>query len=300
MRGVGKPLIEKFINSEIGKFYFKHKHELFLGVRNDYINLYYKSASIAKISVVSKELNCIIAKKYLDPHASSGYQVITQSGIIEQYPKIKKNIDSFYAPNEKTAQQRLIINNNSNPFSNWVCIDMEYVKQRHSREDDAFGRFDIIAVSKNIPRKVALIELKYGNSAIGGASGILKHTQDYLNFIGQDVFKNHLLREITSIIESHKTIDSSFPLPLCDEKDFYEKPDIYFITLDNQNDRARRTMKKYVRSGAGCSKHNIYTEIGIDITSANDKGYTPTFLFSEDNGANIFDILDDSLYTKGL
>ena len=56
--------------------------------------------------------------------------------------------------------------NNNNKDSRWYCFDVEWVKafenQQQKNEAKFNGRFDIMAISKKKPQKVALIELKYG------------------------------------------------------------------------------------------------------------------------------------------
>ena len=42
-RGISKDFAEAFKQSELYKLYREHKAELFIGVRNNYLNLYYKS-----------------------------------------------------------------------------------------------------------------------------------------------------------------------------------------------------------------------------------------------------------------
>jgi len=80
----------------------------------------------------------------------------------------------------------------NNRNSNWFCIDVEYVKAFQNKKEkdkaDFNGRFDIIAISKKKPHKIALIELKkYGNRTIGGNSGIYKHVEDFAKFYEKNI-----------------------------------------------------------------------------------------------------------------
>ncbi len=122
IRGISGSFAEKFTLSEIGRFYFEHRNELFLGVRNEYVNLYYKSASIAKITLVSGELRCEIACKYLNPDANPGYQRMRQSELIDIYHTIKNNIDIFYSPAEKSAQQKVCHMHGFNALNILFCL----------------------------------------------------------------------------------------------------------------------------------------------------------------------------------
>ena len=177
-RGISKDFAKAFKLSELYELYGKHKDELFIGVRNNYINLYYNCDSIAKIKYTNGSISCEIDKYYLDgKHYNSKEKEkrykIEPVQICEQYEEIKKISDSN-KNSEKKAQSKLALLNNGNKNSNWFCIDVEYVKQFKDKYEkqmaDFNGRFDIIALSKNKPHRVALIELKYGNGAIGGNS----------------------------------------------------------------------------------------------------------------------------------
>lgn len=80
---------------------------------------------------------------------------------------------------EKVAQQAIIIKNNLNKESNWYCVDMEYCSPGLG-----FGRFDIVAISKdknpNNKYDVSLIELKYGTGSYSGYSVKREYHNAYL------------------------------------------------------------------------------------------------------------------------
>jgi hypothetical protein len=67
-RGISKDFAEAFKQSELYKLYGEHKDELFIGVRNNYLNLYYNCDRIAKIEYKKRDgkIDCEIDKYYLD------------------------------------------------------------------------------------------------------------------------------------------------------------------------------------------------------------------------------------------
>ena len=304
-RGINNEFAEIFNNTAVYDLLLKYPDELFLGIRNNYINIYYRGLSICKGKVVKGEFKAEIAKRYLDSSAPGGYTSITPGALAQHYKRIKKNIDTFYAckHKEKDAQQRLVNNNNGNPDSEWICIDIEYKKQRLSGAEADPGRFDIIAVTKAAPHRVALIELKCGVGAIGGSSGILKHACDYRRFLQSGEFENHLIPEIVDMVRSYNMI---FPeCTLADSVDsedaFCRMPEFYFITLESRGDRARSTMRRYVRNDVErAARDNVRDKLGIDITIPNEEGFTPIFLFADGDGSDIDKIIGDSNYLIGL
>ena len=67
-RGISTEFAEAFKRCELYALYQEHKDELFIGVRNDYLNLYYNCDRIAKIKYKKrdKKIDCEIDKYYLD------------------------------------------------------------------------------------------------------------------------------------------------------------------------------------------------------------------------------------------
>jgi hypothetical protein len=308
IRGISKEFAEAFKQSQLYKLYIEHKDELFIGVRNNYLNLYYNCDSIAKITYTNGCLCCEIDKYYIDgkhyKQKEKRYK-IEQSEICNQYEEIKKHSDNK-ATLEKKAQSKLVLLNNNNKESNWFCIDVEYVKQFKNKQEkiDANfnGRFDIIALSKTKPHKVALIELKYGSGAIGGESGIYKHVDDFTKFCEKDYFKKHLKEEILNIVESQIWLGITVPSELTKEIEVLS-PDFYFITLDNNAKKINASTPKQSMAGYlfdnkrwECkklsTKDSVESKFG-DITRKDNK-FHATFLFSKatiDNLA-ITDIID--------
>jgi hypothetical protein len=318
-RGITKDFAEAFKQSELYTLYGEHKDELFIGVRNNYLNLYYNCDSIARIEFKKRDekIVCIIDKYYLDGNhynskANGKRYKIEQSEIYKQYEVIKKHSNAKVTP-EKKAQSRLALLNNSNKQSKWFCIDIEYVKQfnnKHEKKEANFdGRFDIIALSKTKPHKVALIELKYGGGAMGGKSGIYKHVEDFTKFCDKNYFQGHLKEEIIEIIKSQLEFGIEVPFELPSEKDLLS-PDFYFITLDNAKtgnaSTPKQTMAGYLFNDQrwGCkkltTKDSVESKFG-DITKKDNKFYA-TFLFSKQTLKNlsITDIIDDDGYDEKI
>lgn len=160
--------------------------DLFLGIRNNYVNIYYLGASLAKISYIRNDFHFSIANKYLPSYAPNQKLVYdtsyTEAKLIDDIDKIKGKIYDFQyqiqngknEKYEKIVQQKLIQRNNQNQDSKWFCVDMEYNMQRKNKNQPNFGRFDIVAFTKTKPHRIALIELKYRCNAYGGNYDQLK------------------------------------------------------------------------------------------------------------------------------
>lgn len=296
------------------EIYCKHKDEIIVGIRGDYINLYYNCDSIAKISANQKTLKGEISAYYLN--GGKGMIRISPDELCQNYQLIKGQSDKRQKL-EKQAQERLVIDNNNNPRSNWYCFDVEYKKAYdNSIECDMGGRFDILAISKSTPHRVALIELKYGFSAIGGSSGIRKHVVDFSRFNGTDSKGNsffaELKPEIASILNKLELLGIDLPVSLkgIKEEDICDIPSFYFITLDNNPTEGSANTPKSSMSGYlfkdhrwGCTRISKFVkEADYYTLTQNSSNFNPIFLFSKAKlpDLGIKDIIEDKSYEKEI
>jgi hypothetical protein len=313
-RGIDVNFAEAFKECELYNLYVSHKNELFIGVRNNYLNLYYNCDSIAKIEYKNHSIRCVIDKYYLDGKHYRGKEKmvpVEPKEICERYETIKIH-SCRKAAKEKKAQSKLVLLNNTNKKSNWFCIDIEYIKQFRNQveknEADFNGRFDVIALSKDIPHKVAFIELKYGSHAMGGNSGIYKHISDFSKFCEKEYFESHLKQEIIDIIKSQKDLGLCVPFELSDEEKLL-CPEFYFITLNNNAETKDASTPKQTMAGYlfkekrwNCKRLTtgkcVEKDFG-DVTNKDNKYHT-TFLFSTETieNLNINNIIDDDKYER--
>lgn len=291
-RGISKEFADRFITSGLSKFYKKHEDELLLGVRSNYVNLYFNCDSIAKIRYTRVKLTCEIDTYYLDGlhmKGSDKRKNIEPLEVCEHYPAIRAN-SNRKATEEKKAQSALVLLNNRNNDSKWYCFDVEWVKafeDKQQKDASKFnGRFDILAISKDRPHRVALIELKYGHGAIGGKSGISKHIEDFRKFKVNGYFDK---QEICDTIEGLRMLGMNVPGALKnlqpEEIIGYE---FYVITLNNNVNRPNGSTPKQTVSGYlfndkrwGCkklSKQSVQDSCG-DVTDRTNAIHV-NFLFS--------------------
>lgn len=294
-------------------FYGKHPQDVIVGIRSEYINLYHCGNSIAKITV-NRDKATAIVNDYFKTGIHNGH-----------YSKIQEDdgdLDSAYVifakrsleggKDEKQAQERLFIDNNNNPDSNWYCIDVEYTKSFASKDNPEPWRFDIIAVSKSYPHRVALIELKYGSKAIGGKSGVQKHIKDYYQF-HKDHSYEILLPELISIIYGLKTMSIPVPKSLSGDlmlSDFADTPEYYFITLNNNLEVEAESTPQMTMSGYlftdkkwGCKKvSSTAAEKGFYCQVNSDTSFRPFFKFSKATlpELGINDIIDSPAYENAV
>ena len=258
------------------------KKDFFIGIRYNYLNIYYKCASVVRISTVRKKPVFITHVKYLgkDDSGLTGDKKYERIGLDElkaNWSNMLKKIDIIQLgdPNtketksshkriEKVCQQWIVNEANSRKESDWYYVDLEYTMQGVPT-----GRFDMIAVSKDIidgKHRVALIELKvkdksyagmdgtkaakyekeletiknvkdglYGFEKVKLGSGIVGHITDYLRFLQKNHYKT-LKQEIVNIIECHNKLgllnnpELSCISRITSVDDLAEKPEVHIVS----------------------------------------------------------------------
>lgn len=292
------------------EFFLKHKDKVIVGIRDNYVNLYYNCDSIAKFSDTGGPVSAKIDPYYPDSDKKSSLITLDPKShdlsasfemIIQRSDRRKKR--------EKQAQERLYIANNQNPSSKWFCIDVEYTRSVAGKEKAEPWRFDLIAISKHAPYRVALIELKYSSGAIGGKSGITKHIRDFYEFHKTGSYRI-LLPELISIIKGLRLLGVDVPESIKDdltEEDFCQKPEYYFITLDNnpdENDNTpKMTMAGYLFGDKTWGSRKASKLAGTNgfMAVVKDSSFRPSFKFSNATlpELGIDDIIDSPLYEEG-
>ena len=309
-RGISSEFAGTFMKSKLSNLYQQNKDKLFIGVRNNYLNIYYNCDSISTVEYKKprgekeKRIVCEIDKYYLDGnHYDSKSKDkrfrVDINQLLEDFDTIQANSNKRIS-DEKKAQSKLVILNNSNPNSKWYCLDIEWKKAfaSQTKKDDAKfnGRFDIIAISKEKPHTVAFIELKYGRNAIGGESGVYKHIHDFHTFTVNNYFES-MKKEIVEIIKSQVNLGIVVPTSLHGIKsNNITNYEFYIITLNNtesdNKSSPKQTMAGYLfkEKRWGCkrlsSKAKVEDTFG-DVTDKENKNIHVNFLFSDQTIENL-------------
>jgi hypothetical protein len=186
----------------------KKDQTLMLAIRDNFINIYYRGGSILEL----REKKNGFYQTFFDPlYNKSGQEIpklppsITNQDDAEKWvvslPNLKNIMDesrSIYDKSEREFQQLVARENNYSTISNeseYFISDIEV--------SESGARFDMVAIrwlAKDRRRgnicRPAFIEMKYGDNAITGKSGLLKHLQDMDTLIANKEKYNNLIRAI--------------------------------------------------------------------------------------------------------
>ena len=170
----------------------KQDHTLMLSIREDYTNIYYRGGNILRVkeqrngsysAFFDNEYNkSALPSPDLPDTIESQDAARVWGGSFQDLKGIMDFYFSKYSKPEREFQQLVARENNFSTISNqseYFVSDIEFA------DSNLGARFDILALRwlasqrKNTSNcRPALIEMKYGDDALNGNAGVLKHLQD--------------------------------------------------------------------------------------------------------------------------
>lgn len=185
----------------------KTDETLCLEIRENYINIYYRGGNILRVAEGNERYVFHFDQRYCIDN-SGLWETLDTSRLtsledyLENLPFIKREMDNWFAQNpkvEREFQQLILRENNMSPISgdtDYFVSDIEYANSENKSRFDMTG---IKWLSNSEGRKntnapnLSIFEVKYGDGAMTGSAGIVKHFADIEKFI--DSGKLHDLRK---------------------------------------------------------------------------------------------------------
>lgn len=169
---------------------------LVLELRGTYVNVYYRGGSLYRIDQKDGYVFFTFDTDYgMDDISLPEHPTVVEApGLIYQYKAAMDKFLTLKNPKMEREFQQLMtrLNNRAKigKASDYYIMDIEYAD---TDERGLKAKFDMVALKwpcTKQDRKItkdlslALIELKYGDGALGGTAGIEKHLDDLADFLG--------------------------------------------------------------------------------------------------------------------
>lgn len=235
----------------------KQDHTLMLAIREGYINIYYRGGSLLKITEQSKDSFQFSFDKQYAPRGAtipSLPALVRNADDIKawvgQFSRLKEIMDLYFSKHskpEREFQQLVARENNNSTISNeseYFISDIEFA------DSGLNARFDMLAIRwlasqrKNGGQcRAALMEMKYGDDALGGKAGLLKHLRDIESLVRDKANENYA--PFIKMIETQfSQLDELNLLNFNGSKtsislNVKDKPEVIFI-LANHNPRSTK------------------------------------------------------------
>ena len=259
MRDLSVTFMKDLLNSEGVLFPIlssvKKDQTLMLSIRDGFINIYYRGGSILR---VTEKRGGIYGAFFDERYNKTGQEKPITPATIENQedaklwvvslPVLKSIMNEFlsvYSKDEREFQQLVARENNYSSISN----ESEYfISDIEVSESTSGARFDMIAIKWPTSKRrsgnncrIAFIEMKYGDGALGGKAGMLKHLKDMDSLITNKVSyadKIHVIEKQFNQLDQLGLLKfnkgQGFTKVSLDPN---EKPEVIFI-LANHNPRA--------------------------------------------------------------
>ncbi len=242
-------------------------HTLCIEIREDYVNIYYRGGSLLRLTRKSYGYEALFDTNYGKSQADSlAKEIRTKKDAmtwVNAFASIKQAMDLGGLKEERVAQQLVVKDNNFGSVSKatdfFIC-DIEY-------ECDS-GRFDFVAVhwpstgaarKKQDDRRLVLGEIKYGDNALTGDSGILDHVDEINEFLGAPGNLQSLKEEMVGVFkQKHELglIDCKKPLSA-----FSDEPPMLMLYLVN-HDPQKGNLGKALRNAPPSPHAEIFLSSG--------------------------------------
>ena len=158
-------------------------------------NIYYRGGSLFCIERSGDGYTLTFDTKYCTACDEGMEKTPSLRAAVGLIPLYKHAMDVWFVKNRKYERefQQLVVRENNrhgaiSHASDYYIVDIEYAYNVNVSDKKTQARFDMIAVkwlSKSNERQnpsaptLAIIEMKYGDGALGGSAGLKKHLEDF-------------------------------------------------------------------------------------------------------------------------
>ena len=222
-----------------------HDEDLFIAIRQEYINVYYSGQSICKLSYSpEKKIKGKTHKKYLGVEKSGYYhsengKILSSESVIKdlnELIQIKNNVrNGKYIGKEKAKSYELILNKDSQVIDTEATFAKKLNPNSKEKADYEVSSIDYVALEKDVENKIRIVfyEAKhYSNSEIRSTKTpkVVEQINRY-----EEALKLHEKEYEQEIVKSYKLVCENLKeLNITKNRDLIECVTDSNLTIDFQ------------------------------------------------------------------
>jgi hypothetical protein len=191
-----------------------------LQIRDNYINIYFRGGNILKVNKKDVSYEFFFDKNYFKGNKLNSkdalFELLNKSLWNDYFPEAKQVMNRFFGATgneEREFQQLVVRDNNRSSLANgtdFFIIDVEY-------DYPKIGIFDMVAVEwlsegpkRKCPEKykpkLYIIEMKYGDKALKGKSGLRDHQNQFHHLIGNEAYLEQFKQEMVNLFDQKRNL----------------------------------------------------------------------------------------------
>lgn len=226
-RGLSEIFINRLLNGEFAQILERVllDQTLDMEIRNSYVNIYYRGGNLMRITErTDGRYEFFFDRKYITGkfhnHVPELVNIITNRDDIDRWvcgiDVMKDSMDVWFGhhPKEEREYQQTVVRDNNRSSvaggTDYFIVDMEY-------DNHIDARFDLVAIKwesnatkrklhKGYLPKLCVIEMKYGDGALTGKSGMKAHVEQLKRFFENDEKADSFKKEMLHIFSQKRTL----------------------------------------------------------------------------------------------
>jgi hypothetical protein len=198
-----------------------------LEIRENYLNVYYRGGSMLRVTPVARSpgkykffFNTNYASKAVVKKLNLPGSMVDSIAAVESWldfvPNLKDTMDLWFgkhAKDERALQQMVVWENNDSPWAggtDYFIVDVEYDDRHGARFDMVALRWESTASARKLQKgyqpRLAIIEMKAGDGALKGGSGLQEHLNQYLKLVGDEKRLKAFKREMVDVFRQKRDL----------------------------------------------------------------------------------------------
>lgn len=251
---------------------------LLLEIRNEYINVYYRGGSLFRICKAPSGFEIAFDKNYLAPGSGLSLPAPADLDAWESLvASLKDTMDLWLGAHpklEREYQQQVVRDNNfvGENATDYFIADIEYDNHAGARFDLLGIRWPSTSVARQSGRdlRLAFIEMKVGDGAIGGKAGLVEHLDDLGSFLATPDALAGLQAEVLTMFNQQREL-GLLPSAKRDIESLADTPEILLLLANH--DPAKSALRTEVANAEAAIERLRELDVAVRVVSASFCGY---------------------------